>query len=183
MHEPSELPSLIGRGCERRAHRRHERWLGRPPSSERGIGESWATVANRLRGDIGGFGAGSEFAWYVNAFASRRLTDGLALTFGYRVWGLRPRRRRRHPGVRRHPCRWRHRPDVSLLSQRPYRTDSSKGEIACVKGWDAQRSRVAGKQARATTPSRRATWTHNGHISERNIQRARLFIRTIPPEL
>ena len=183
MHEPSELPPLVGRGCERRAHRRHERWLGRPPSLERGIGESWATVANRAPG---------RYRRVRRRLGARLVCERvrLASTHGppgthVRIsgLGLRPRRRRRHPGVRRHPCRWRHRPDVSLLSQRPYRTDSSKGEIACVKGWDAQRSRVAGKQARATTPSRRATWTHNGHISERNIQRARLFIRTIPPEL
>lgn len=54
----------------------------------------WSAVSERagrqwrigLRGDIGGFGAGSELAWYVNAFASRRLTDRLALTLGYRVW-------------------------------------------------------------------------------------------------
>ncbi len=47
------------------------------------LGDKWRIG---LRGDFGGFGAGSEFAWYVNAFASRRLTDRLALTLGYRVW-------------------------------------------------------------------------------------------------
>ncbi len=41
-----------------------------------------------LRGDVGGFGVGSEFAWYVNASASRRLTDWLALVLGYRAWGF-----------------------------------------------------------------------------------------------
>lgn len=49
----------------------------------RALGDKWRIG---LRGDVGGFGAGSEFAWYVNAFASRQFTDLLALTFGYRVW-------------------------------------------------------------------------------------------------
>ena len=49
----------------------------------RALGERWRIG---LRGDVGGFGAGSEFAWYVNAFASRQFTDLIALTFGYRVW-------------------------------------------------------------------------------------------------
>ena len=49
----------------------------------RALGEKWRIG---LRGDVGGFGVGSEFAWYVNAFASRQFTDLVALTFGYRVW-------------------------------------------------------------------------------------------------
>ena len=46
----------------------------------RQLGDKWQIG---LRGDIGGFNVGSEFAWYVNALASRRLTERLALTFGY----------------------------------------------------------------------------------------------------
>ncbi len=49
----------------------------------RSLGDKWRVG---LRGDVGGFGAGSEFAWYINAFASRQFTDLLALTFGYRLW-------------------------------------------------------------------------------------------------
>ncbi len=49
------------------------------------LGDKWRFG---VRGDVGGFGAGSEFAWYVNVSASRRLTDWLALVLGYRAWGF-----------------------------------------------------------------------------------------------
>lgn len=49
------------------------------------LGDKWTFG---LRGDIGGFGVGSEFAWFVNLSASRRLTDRLALVLGYRAWGF-----------------------------------------------------------------------------------------------
>ena len=42
---------------------------------------------------------------------------------------------------------------------------------------------MAGKRARGATPSRRVTWTHNRHVSERNRPRARLSRGNISPEL
>ena len=49
------------------------------------LGDKWNFG---LRGDIGGFGAGSELAWFVNLSASRRLTDRWSLVLGYRAWGF-----------------------------------------------------------------------------------------------
>ena len=51
------------------------RWTG--PLAER-----WQL---RLRGDIGGFGVGSDFSWAVKATAFFRMTDSLVLEFGYRA--------------------------------------------------------------------------------------------------
>jgi opacity protein-like surface antigen len=41
-----------------------------------------------LRGDVGGFGVGSDFSWFLGAALGYRLTDLISLDFGYRVWGF-----------------------------------------------------------------------------------------------
>jgi len=42
----------------------------------------------QVRGDIGGFGVGSDFAWQVQAYAGYRFSELFQLTGGYRVIGL-----------------------------------------------------------------------------------------------
>ena len=39
-----------------------------------------------LRGDVGGFGVGSDFSWFVNAGAGYRVSRLISLDFGYRIW-------------------------------------------------------------------------------------------------
>jgi Outer membrane protein beta-barrel domain len=39
-----------------------------------------------LRGDVGGFGVGSDFSWFVNADAGYRVSRLISLDFGYRIW-------------------------------------------------------------------------------------------------
>jgi hypothetical protein len=39
-----------------------------------------------IRGDVGGFGAGSDFSWFVGAAAGYRVSNLLSLDFGYRIW-------------------------------------------------------------------------------------------------
>ena len=39
-----------------------------------------------LRGDVGGFGAGSDFSWFVGAAGGFRVTQLISLDFGYRIW-------------------------------------------------------------------------------------------------
>ena len=39
-----------------------------------------------LRGDVGGFGAGSDFSWFVNAAGGFRVSKLISLDFGYRIW-------------------------------------------------------------------------------------------------
>lgn len=39
-----------------------------------------------VRGDIGGFGAGSDFSWFINAVGGFRVSKLLSLDFGYRIW-------------------------------------------------------------------------------------------------
>jgi hypothetical protein len=41
-----------------------------------------------LRGDIGGFGVGSEFSWYLGAALGYRVSHLISLGFGYRIWGF-----------------------------------------------------------------------------------------------
>jgi hypothetical protein len=41
-----------------------------------------------VRGDVGGFGAGSDFSWFVGAAAGYRVSKLLSLDFGYRAWGF-----------------------------------------------------------------------------------------------
>jgi hypothetical protein len=48
-------------------------------------GERWTFV---LRGDIGGFGVGSDLAWQVHPTAEYRLSRTVSLTGGYRVIGV-----------------------------------------------------------------------------------------------
>jgi len=48
----------------------------------RDLNDRWLV---HLRGDIGGFGAGSDFTWNLEADASVRVTERLSLIFGYRV--------------------------------------------------------------------------------------------------
>lgn len=45
------------------------------------LGERWMLVA---RGDIGGFGVGSDFTWHATAFASWHLSAQASLLFGFR---------------------------------------------------------------------------------------------------
>ncbi|HTE23282.1 hypothetical protein [Flavitalea sp.] len=42
----------------------------------------------QLRGDIGGFGVGSDFAWQVQAYAGYRFSKLFQITAGYRVLGM-----------------------------------------------------------------------------------------------
>jgi hypothetical protein len=39
-----------------------------------------------LRGDVGGFGVGSDFSWFVNALGGYRVSQLISLDFGYRIW-------------------------------------------------------------------------------------------------
>jgi opacity protein-like surface antigen len=39
-----------------------------------------------IRGDIGGFGAGSDFSWFLGAAAGYRVSNLISLDFGYRMW-------------------------------------------------------------------------------------------------
>jgi len=39
-----------------------------------------------IRGDVGGFGAGSEFSWFVSAVGGFRVSSLISLDFGYRIW-------------------------------------------------------------------------------------------------
>ncbi len=39
-----------------------------------------------LRGDVGGFGVGSDFSWFVNAAGAYRASRLISLDFGYRIW-------------------------------------------------------------------------------------------------
>jgi hypothetical protein len=39
-----------------------------------------------IRGDVGGFGAGSELSWMVGAAGGFRVSKLISLDFGYRVW-------------------------------------------------------------------------------------------------
>ena len=39
-----------------------------------------------LRGDVGGFGVGSDFSWFVNAGAGYIVSRLISLDFGYRIW-------------------------------------------------------------------------------------------------
>jgi len=41
-----------------------------------------------LRGDVGGFGVGSEFSWFLNAVGGYRVSQLISLDFGYRIWDL-----------------------------------------------------------------------------------------------
>ena len=41
-----------------------------------------------LRGDIGGFGIGSDFTWQIQAYAGYRFSKLFQLTGGYRVIGI-----------------------------------------------------------------------------------------------
>jgi hypothetical protein len=41
-----------------------------------------------LRGDVGGFGVGSDFEWFLSAEAGIRLSRLISLDFGYRVWSF-----------------------------------------------------------------------------------------------
>lgn len=49
------------------------------------IGERWELLA---RGDVGGFGVGSEFAWHATVAATWRLLDNFGVLFGYRVFDV-----------------------------------------------------------------------------------------------
>ncbi len=42
----------------------------------------------QLRGDVGGFGVGSDFAWQIQAYAGYRFSKLFQLTGGYRVLGM-----------------------------------------------------------------------------------------------
>ncbi len=49
----------------------------------RGVSEKlWV----QLRGDVGGFGIGSDFSWFVSAVAGVRVSKLLSFDFGYRTW-------------------------------------------------------------------------------------------------
>ena len=41
-----------------------------------------------LRGDVGGFGAGSDFSWFVGAAGAFRVSNLVSLVFGYRTWSF-----------------------------------------------------------------------------------------------
>ncbi len=39
-----------------------------------------------VRGDVGGFGAGSDFSWFLSAVGGVRVSKLISLDFGYRIW-------------------------------------------------------------------------------------------------
>ena len=41
-----------------------------------------------VRGDVGGFGVGSDFSWFVSAAGGFRVSHLLSLDFGYRIWSF-----------------------------------------------------------------------------------------------
>lgn len=41
-----------------------------------------------LRGDVGGFGVGSDFSWFVNAAGGFRVSKLISLELGYRIWNF-----------------------------------------------------------------------------------------------
>jgi hypothetical protein len=41
-----------------------------------------------VRGDVGGFGAGSDFSWFVSAAGGIRVSKLISLDFGYRIWDI-----------------------------------------------------------------------------------------------
>jgi hypothetical protein len=47
------------------------------------IGDRWTFVA---RGDVGGFGVGSDFAWHVTAFFNWHFGENFSVLFGYRFF-------------------------------------------------------------------------------------------------
>lgn len=49
------------------------------------INEKWLF---QFRGDLGGFGMGSDFTWQVQAYAGYRFTKVFQLTAGYRILGI-----------------------------------------------------------------------------------------------
>jgi hypothetical protein len=42
----------------------------------------WANI----RGDVGGFGVGSDFSWFSSAAGGFRVSKLISLDFGYRIW-------------------------------------------------------------------------------------------------
>jgi hypothetical protein len=49
------------------------------------LGEHWAFAA---RGDVGGFGVGSDFAWHVTAFFDWRIGKQFSMLVGYRIFDV-----------------------------------------------------------------------------------------------
>jgi hypothetical protein len=49
------------------------------------VGSNWEFVA---RGDIGGFGVGSDFAWHATALFDWRVSEHVGLLFGYRIFDV-----------------------------------------------------------------------------------------------
>jgi hypothetical protein len=49
------------------------------------IGGKWYF---QLRGDLGGFGIGSDFSWQLQAYAGYRFTTLFQLSAGYRIIGI-----------------------------------------------------------------------------------------------
>jgi hypothetical protein len=49
------------------------------------LGERWRFT---LQGDIGGFGAGSDFAWHLFPVVEAAVGKRASLAFGYRVLGM-----------------------------------------------------------------------------------------------
>jgi hypothetical protein len=47
------------------------------------LGEKWTFVA---RGDVGGFGVGSDFAWHVTAFFNWQFSENFSMLVGYRYF-------------------------------------------------------------------------------------------------
>jgi hypothetical protein len=41
-----------------------------------------------VRGDVGGFGAGSDFSWFLSAATGIRVSKLISLDFGYRIWDI-----------------------------------------------------------------------------------------------
>lgn len=41
-----------------------------------------------LRGDVGGFGVGSDFSWFLTATGGFRVSKLISLDFGYRIWNF-----------------------------------------------------------------------------------------------
>lgn len=49
------------------------------------LSDKWSLMA---RGNVGGFGVGSDFAWQLQVYAGWRISDLMSLSFGYRMIGI-----------------------------------------------------------------------------------------------
>ncbi len=76
----------IGSGITNRTREISQTWVD-PMIIARTSSKPGAKFIYQVRGDIGGFGIGSKFAWQVQAYAGYRFSKLFQLTGGYRLIG------------------------------------------------------------------------------------------------